>query len=89
MSKSTEKTIEKDLAEEQNRELQEHLIAKRTRHASFSILFVLLSGGAAFAGFWMIALASIVLGLVFLSEFFDASGHSHEVPAKIDEISRS
>jgi Flp pilus assembly protein TadB len=76
---STDKTIEEELAVLQNKNLQDSLIAERTRYIALTVVFVLLAIGIVFTGFWMVALASFVLGLIFLSQYFDANGHLHEV----------
>lgn len=74
-----DKSIEEELAVQQNKNLQDTLIAKRTRYVTLTVVFVLLAIGIAFTEFWMIALTSLVLGLLFLSQYFDANGHLHEV----------
>lgn len=79
MSKKPEQIIEEELAAEQNKKLQGSLITSRTRYILLTMVFVLISGGIAFAGFWMIALAFLVLGLICFSQYFDANGHLHEV----------
>lgn len=74
-----ETETEEDLAKKRNRELKDSLIAKRTWYISLAGLSVLLSGGIALTEFWMVALAAFVLGMIFLSQYFDANGHLHEV----------
>ena len=79
MSQASQNTNEKELAIEQNKKQQGRLIASRTWNMSLSVLFLLLFGVIAYTGFWMIALIALILGLIFLSQYFDANGHLHEV----------
>jgi Flp pilus assembly protein TadB len=73
------KTTEERLAAERNDQSAKGLTAKRTRYLALAVALLLLSGGIASVGLWMIALISFVLGLIFLSQYFDANGHLHEV----------
>ena len=79
MSDAGAKTIEGNLAAERIEKLQESLITKRTWYISLAVASILASGGIAFTEFWMIAFVSFVLGLIFLSQYFDANGSLHEV----------
>ena len=79
MSDSIASKTEENLAKERNQQLEDSLIAKRTRFIWLAVLLILLAGGITFTGFWMIALALFILGLIFLSQYFDANGHLHEV----------
>ncbi|MCG8450721.1 MAG: hypothetical protein MI725_14220 [Pirellulales bacterium] len=79
MSQASQNTNEKELAIEQNKKQQGRLIASRTWNMSLSVLFLLLFGAIAYTGFWMFALIALILGLIFLSQYFDANGHLHEV----------
>lgn len=79
MSDSVAQQTEERLAKERNKKLEESLITKRKRYISLAVLLGLLSAVIALTGLWMMALISIVVGLIFLSQYFDANGHLHEV----------
>jgi len=79
MTNSATQTTEERLAKQRNNNLEESLIAKRTRYISLAVLFIVLAVGITVAGFRMIALAALVLGLICLSQYFDANGNLHEV----------
>ena len=67
------------LIKKRNQELKDNLTAKRIWYISLAVLSILLSAVIALTGFWMVALAAFVLGMIFLSQYFDANGHLHEV----------
>lgn len=79
MSDSIPQKTEEDFAKERNQQLKNGLFAKRTRCIWLAILLIGLAGSVASTGFWLVALALFVLGLIFLSQYFDANGHLHEV----------
>ncbi len=79
MPDSSAPQTEEYLARERNKNLEDGLIAKRTRYISLAVLSIVSSCGAGVAGFWMIALVALVLGLICLSQYFDSNGNLHEV----------
>jgi hypothetical protein len=79
LDSAVKKTIEEKLAAEQNKKLQDSLVTRRACYVLLAALFILLSVGIGFTRFWMIALSSLVLGLICLSQYLDANGHLHEV----------
>lgn len=79
MAESVSQETEAHLAKERNKNLADSLIGERTRYISLAVLLIVLSAIIAVIGLWMIALASLVLGLIFLLQYFDANGHLHEV----------
>lgn len=70
---------EERLATELNKNLQDELIASGTWYACLAGLLMVLGGAASVAGLTMIALCAFILGLIFLSQYFDAKGHLREV----------
>lgn len=79
MSASGTRKDEQALAKARVEKLAANLIARRNCYITAAILLIALSVGIAFTGLWMVALASCVLGLIFLSQYFDANGSLHEV----------
>lgn len=70
---------EEQLATEQSTTLQSQLIASRRKYLWLGVVFAVASVGIAFSGFWMIALCSLMLTAIFISQYFDANSHLHEV----------
>ncbi len=70
---------EEDLAKDQKKNLEDSLVKNRTLYISLAVLFILCAGVIAVSGLWMIALIALLLGLIFLSQYFDANGNLHEV----------
>ena len=78
MQNSIEK-VEADLAKAQSTKLQADLVARRSRCLWLAIALTLTSALIALFGYWMTALIVLVLGLISLSQYFDANGNLHEV----------
>ena len=67
------------LAGELNKNLEESLTLSRTRYIALTGLLIVAACGIAVTGFWTVALIAFVLGMISLSQFFDANGNLQEV----------
>ena len=70
---------EQELAGQQNASLQLGLISSRKKWIALCAIFSVVGLAFSMAGFWMFALCAFMLGAIFLSSYFDANGHLHEV----------
>lgn len=70
---------EQELARQQNAKLQTELDSSRKKRIAIFIVSTIVSVAFAIVGFWMFALCAFIVAAIFLSLYFDANGHLHEV----------
>ena len=72
-------TTEQELAGQQNAKLQAGLDSSRKQRIAVFIISAIAGLAFAVVGFWMFALCAFIVAAIFLSLYFDANGHLHEV----------
>ncbi len=72
-------TTEQELAGQQNAKLQGGLDLSRKKRIAVFIISAIVGLAFAVVGFWMFALYAFIVAAIFLSLYFEANGHLHEV----------
>lgn len=72
-------TTEQELAGKRNENLQAELVLSRKKRIAVFVISAIVGALFAVVGLWMCALCAFMLAAIFLSLYFDANGHLHEV----------
>ena len=82
MTEDQARIREEELATEANQQMASRLILKRNGYFLGTLAAIGLSGVTAYSGQWMLMFCFVVIGLICLSQCWDAQGHLQEVRSR-------